>query len=403
MQSVDLWGQTITTPDDDAAERYRSLVDAFLTMSPSTASVMNEAVAGEAAPLAHITFGYLMMMAHTAHGRSAALGVVHDLVSSRTTLNPREQQHLEALSAWTTGSIRRYCDTLGSILQSWPLDMVAARLEHFERFSLHDLDAMAASADRLRNLWPHDAPYRSYLDGMAAFSHEELGHYGIAEELGREAVETAPEDLWSIHAVAHVLEMQGRADDGVEWLTSHESTLVTGGSFAGHLWWHLGLYHLAHGHHDEVLRLLDQRVRPDDATDGLTLTNMISMLARLDFLGVDVGERWDRLIEGSALRIGHHCRPFNDCHFAYALARTGSHDQLVALLDGMATWAERTDDVATVLTEVGLVTALGMAALGSGDRASAAAHLESAAPSLHLLGGSFAQRDLFVRARAHAM
>ena len=76
------------------------------------------------------------------------------------------------------------------------LDMIAARLEHFERFSLHDLDAMAASADRLRGLWPQDAPYRSYLDGMAAFSHEELGHYGIAEELGREAVETAPIILW---------------------------------------------------------------------------------------------------------------------------------------------------------------------------------------------------------------
>ena len=39
---------------------------------------------------------------------------------------------------------------------------------------------------------------------------------------GREAVGPAPDDLWATHAIAHVLEMQGRHDDGIAWLAELE-------------------------------------------------------------------------------------------------------------------------------------------------------------------------------------
>jgi len=398
----DAWGLSITASSDAAAAGFRDLVDAYLTMSPDTATILASAVAGEAAPLSKITYGYMMLLANTAAGRDAAGRVVDEFSATPFELTARELGHLAALAKWVKGDTPGACAEWAAILDSEPFDMLAARLEHFERFSFNDLEGMLSSVQRLRAIWDDDTPYRGYLDGMACFSLEELGHYDEAEGLGRAAVESAPGDLWSIHSVAHVLEMQGRSDDGIEWLEPKGDVLRSSGSFAGHIWWHLGLYHLANGDHDEVLRLLDERVRPDDATEGLTLTNAISMLARFDFLGVDVGDRWHRLPEGSALRIGYHARPFNDCHFAYALARTGHADELEALLAGMDAWSGRSDEAGRVIREVGLVTAKGMAALGTGELETAASLLSSASPKWPMLGGSIAQRDVFARALKHA-
>ena len=39
--------------------------------------------------------------------------------------------------------------------------------------------------------------------------------YRRAEDTGRHALELTPRDPWAIHAVAHVMEMQGRLADGI--------------------------------------------------------------------------------------------------------------------------------------------------------------------------------------------
>ena len=63
-----------------------------------------------------------------------------------------------------------------------------------------------------------DLPGYGNVLGMLAFGLEECGDYAEAEKAGRRSVEISPEDLWGIHAVAHVLEMQGRLADGAAWL-----------------------------------------------------------------------------------------------------------------------------------------------------------------------------------------
>ena len=46
-----------------------------------------------------------------------------------------------------------------------------------------------------------------------------------AERTGRLAVESDPADPWSVHAVAHVLEMRDRRRDGIAWLRKPAATL----------------------------------------------------------------------------------------------------------------------------------------------------------------------------------
>ena len=61
-----------------------------------------------------------------------------------------------------------------------------------------------------------------------------------AEEAGRRAAGGAARVPWAVHAVAHVMEMQGRFEEGAAWLRQHAADWADDNGFAGHLWWHLG-------------------------------------------------------------------------------------------------------------------------------------------------------------------
>ncbi len=405
VQLPDPWGLDVTVPDgpneaDAALQRCLDLIRAYVTFAPDAVDKLLAALSPPAAPLASITAGYLFVQVHTHADRERAAGIVNQLtVTEEGTLNAREVAHLDALRLVVAGQTDRAADALVAIVDRWPTDILATRLGHFICFNRGRLADMIQLTDRSTAVWG-DLPFRSYLDGMAAFTLEEQGHYRAAEHLGRQAVEADRSDLWSVHAVAHVLEMEGRTADGLAWFEGRDDDLV--GSFARHLWWHHAIIHLRSGDLVRLLELYDRHVQPGVALDGLSLTNAIDGLARLEFAGVDVGERWHALVDGARYRLGYHDHPFNDSHYAYALARTGQVDSVSTLLDGMAEWQDRDTTAAGVIAEVGLDTARAMAALGSGDAATAAELLHRSRSERWMLGGSHAQRRLFELAESYA-
>ena len=130
--------------------------------------------------------------------------------------------------------------------------------------------------DRVARVLPHwhrDVPGYGFILGMHAFGLEEAGDYARAEASGREAVALNPRDGWAVHAVAHVLEMNGRTEEGVGWLRDSAGSWAPGNMFAYHNWWHLALFHLDRGEIAEALRLFDERglgrrLRPGDGAGG---------------------------------------------------------------------------------------------------------------------------------------
>jgi tetratricopeptide (TPR) repeat protein len=274
--------------------------------------------------------------------------------------------------------------------------MLAVKLSQFVHFYLGDSRRLRDSIARILSAWEGNVPGHANVLGMYAFGLEESGDYPEAERMGRLAAEQDPRDPWAVHAVAHVMEMQDRRQDGIAWLRGLESHWNQSNNFRFHLWWHLALFHLELEQYDQVLHLYDTEFRREPSEEYLDICNATSMLWRLDERGVDVGHRWQELAEVSAKRIDGHGLIFPDMHFMMALQAAGDTDSGDAMLRSLkAASADANVTQARIIDQVGLQLARGIAAWYRGDYDAVVEGLLPIRYSLPAIGGSHAQRDLY--------
>jgi hypothetical protein len=177
------------------------------------------------------------------------------------------------------------------------------------------------------------------------------------------------------------MEMQDRATEGAAWIETLAPSWDTVNFFRFHLWWHLALMRWSAGRPQEALALFDARVWADGSSENLSLCNDISMLARLELAGVDVGGRWDAAAKVVREQAGGTVLAFVDAHYALALATVPS-------------LPER-GTTARVHGAVGHAVCEGVVAWRLKDYARAANLLAPSRKELWKIGGSHAQRDLF--------
>jgi hypothetical protein len=228
---------------------------------------------------------------------------------------------------------------------------------------------------------------------MYAFGLEETGDYLNAERHGREAVALEPADGWAQHAVAHVLEMQSRREEGVRWMRGNPGW-QRDSFFAVHNWWHLALYHLELGDHTAVLELFDGPIDGHQPTLLLELIDCSALLWRLHLRGVDVGARWQSLAERWAPAAAAGNYAFNDLHAAMAFAQAGREDLLRQVFESQAAAMLRDDDNAAFTREVGAPATQAFVVYVDGRHERAVDLLRAVRSQAHRFGGSHAQRDL---------
>ena len=357
--------------------------------------------------LGHCLWGYLMMLAYN----RSAVGVAADACRTAAQHAPgataREQAHVRALDRWVAGDLDGALREWEGLLAAWPRDVLAQRLAHANYFWLGRAADMRASLERVAPHWNEGtAGYAGFLSCLA-FSLEETGDYPAAERTGRWAVELDPTDVWGAHAVAHVMEMQGRRDEGIAWLAGLEAHWQGKGAFLHHLSWHRAMFYLARREFDAVLELYDQRIRnlasplvtamPDFYVD---VQNAASMLFRLELRGVDAGGRWDELADKAEARIGDCLSAWTLPHWMMALAAAGRDAPARAMLDAMK------ESVSPVVREVALPVCQAVLAHRRGEYERAVTLMSPLTARLQELGGSHAQRDvlsqLFLDSRSKA-
>ncbi len=359
--------------------------------------------ADPACVLAQVMKGYMAMLL----SNTAVLGAVDQRIAAArramSAATPREHLHLAALEAWRHGRTARAIAAWEEILASHPRDLTALRLAHFAYFwTAGDAARMRASVERVLPHWPDGVRGRGWVIGMHGFACEESGEYALAERQGRRAVEIDASDLWAIHAVAHVMEMQSRHAEGAAWVEAGAAHLGAATNFRFHLAWHRALFLLEGGERAGMLDCYDDSVRdhasplvqgqPDLYID---VQNAASLLLRLELLGIDVGERWAELADKAERRIGDHLIPFTVPHWMMALAAAGRWSACDALLAALReALAQASDGGDALVGPIALAAAIGVHAHRRGDHAAAVAALMPVRHDLVRLGGSHAQRDI---------
>lgn len=397
---MDAQGNRASFASDEAARAFDHMVEGFLKYRLDTPLRLKATLQLDPeAPLpVMMKAGFAMLAYKAAHvpAARAALDQARKLGG-----NGREKMHLAALDAWAEGGQDRAIAIWERIIAEHPRDILAFRFHHFAAFWMGKAPAMLSAVEGIMPHWEGDVPGYGSVLACRAFANEEAGNLLIAEHAGREAIRRDPADLWAAHAVAHVLEMQGRRAEGIAWITGLTPHFAGGNNLMHHIFWHQAMFHLERREHAQVLHLYDTAFRnlespvtqmqPDLYID---CQNAASMLFRLERQGVDVGARWEELAEKAEARIGDCLSAFTLPHWMMALCATGRFDAARLMLQALRNAARGNSLEASTLRDAALPVCEAMLLHAQGDAAGAVRAMRGAVPVMHRMGGSHAQQDV---------
>jgi hypothetical protein len=388
----DMRGLPTTGLNADQLLHYDTLLNDLYAYRPGVQARVDALL--EQAPgfvLGHVLRGYAVMGDGLRAGLPEARRYLAQAQQLAAQANERERLHIQTLQAWIDGRGADRLQALETLLARWPLDLLAYRQLTGMLFWTGDKRRQLASAMQSVPHWHSAVPGYALALGPLAFALEEGGHYALAERYAREALEHHATDLWSVHALAHVHEMQGRVREGEAAISAIAPRLRDFNLFRGHVWWHLALFRLAQGRMDEVLDLLDREILPAPSLFYLDLQNAASLLARLEIQGVDVGQRWERVAVSAEQTLGQQLVVFTAPHQVMALARGGRRQALAQALQGFKDDAQAGMEQAPTAAAVSAAFALYCA----GEHAKFLDLMRALRYEAASLGASHAQQDLY--------
>ena len=384
-----------------AIEAFERAVWSVLAHRTGAAPAIDEALAmSRDFTAAHALRGFCGVTLARAETMAAARAASEAARTSlkRGAASESETALVEALHLAVSGRLLDAAVRLEERLERAPRDLLALKLAHSLRFMAGDPAGMLAATERGAAQWTRDMEGYGFALGCHAFALEENARYGEAEAVARRAVDEEPFDAWGAHALGHVFEMQRRSDEGVRWFEQTRAMWTGCNNFAFHMAWHLALCHVEEGRIDVALALYDDAVRPVPTDDFRDVANAVSLLWRLRQENIDVGGRWLELAELARKRATDCTLVFASLHHLLTLAAVGDAETAHELLAALATRATTFDDQAQVAREIGVDLARALATPLFGARPSA--RPTGHAPHIQSLGGSRAQRDVFMRTLA---
>jgi tetratricopeptide (TPR) repeat protein len=387
--STDYLGNPVSTGDAATLAAIDDFVAGFLGNEARAANILEVASNSDAAaPNAYAGALYMLMESPRGPPRARAFLAKAEKAGG----NARERAATAFLRAWTLGDTPAAMALSAGIVAEWPRDLAMAKLNQYLAFNVGD-HAMMLRVAGAAAAASADVPQAH---GMIAFALEEADRLAEAEAAARTALAMTEREPWAQHALAHVMLAQGRIDEGAAFMAAASATWTGLSSFMmTHNWWHLALFHLSQGRGEAVLGLYDERCWAGDRDYSQDQVGAVSLLARLEFAGVDVGDRWADLAEHLAARGPDTELPFLSLQYLYGLARAG-RPEAVGLLDAIRRRAgDAPPAVRRAWAEVAAPAAEGIAAYLAGDHDAAIRNLGPALPRLIECGGSHAQRDLF--------
>ena len=402
----DSLGNPVGLYDAAGLDALNDFVDGFLRCEARAVNVLTLAESDPSA-IAQAYCAALHMFAESADGPTNARPFIDAASVAAPGASDREQLFVAAIRAWVDGELPLAIRIHAQLARSHPRDLVSVKLGQYHLFNQGDAPGML----RLALAALPAASDVAQLHGMAAFGWEQCHLMEQAEAAARTALAMTPREPWAQHALAHVMLTQGRLQEGLQFM-EHSSPTWTGlNSFMQtHNWWHLALFAIELGQNDVALQLYDQQVWGVVKEYSQDQIGAVSLLARLELAGVDVGDRWQDVADHMRGRTHDQVLPFLDLQYLYGLARAG-RPEAQTLLHNMESFGAvqavsgsgAADSSAQVWRQVATPAARSLVAHAQGRHAQALEGLGQALPRLLEIGGSHAQRDLFEQIHLDAL
>jgi len=388
----DSLGNPVTVARGSTLRALNEFVEGYLAYETRAESIVAAADADPDCCLANVYAGFLWMFLEAPDAALRAAKYLAAAERAAAGATRREQLNTALLAAWAADDIPetlRVCERLG---EEFPRDLIAVKTHQYFEFNRGNSPQMLRAALRVL---PSNSDV-AYMHGMLAFAYEQCHLLDEAERATRTALSLRRKEPWAQHALAHVMLTRGRIDEGALFLEGMQDTWVGLNSFMiTHLWWHLALFYLSQGRNDAVLEAYDRHCWGVAKNYSQDQIGAVSLLARMEVTGIDVGERWQDLGSHLAARAHDTVQPFLTMQYVYGLARAGrvEAEELVESVHQRA--ANACPFVREVWRDVALPACEGLYAHARGDFDGAWRHLGTAMPRMIEAGGSHAQRDLF--------
>jgi hypothetical protein len=383
-----------TTGTLEATQHLETALDCFLHFRGSMPTALNAALEVDPNnPLAWAFKAYLGVLGtEPLDAQAAKTAFAHAKPQSNL---PREQGHLAAAAHLLEGDFLQAGQVLEEVLVAHPRDLLALAVGH-------QIDFFTGNSRMLRDrpglaLGAWDANDKNYANvlGMLAFGLEEC------HQLGFEAVERNPHDVWALHAVGHTFEETGRYRDGMNYYDARTTNWADGNYFIIHNWWHYALFALEGGDVARVLEIFDA-VLLNDTNGGLALQllDASALLWRLRLEGHREEARFQKLAAKWLPRLEPAFYAFNDMHAMFALVGAGWFVEAENLLANRQKYLEQQNPKQNNLSmtrNIGLPICQAILEFERGNYAQVVALLYPIRRRIHEFGGSHAQRDVVLK------
>ena len=381
--------------DVDSRARCERAVELLLTHRGNPSIEVDQVLADNPQfVFGHCLRAALIVRADNEAARATLFASVTTIKAECADVEDPARRHASAARAWFDGNQALAVERYGAILIDWPRDILALTVAHALDFRLGERRMLRDRVAQVLAQWNAAIPGYASVLAMYAFGLEENGQYRRAEKIARRALVLDPRHPGAIHVIAHVMEMQGRAREGLEFLAATESAWRDTTGISVHLAWHRALFHLDANDPKSALAVYDTQIANTRAQDMSELADASALLWRLQVLNVRVGERWQLLADRWQTQTLAGARSFYVAHAMMALAaaeRTAAAQRIFSVLPHVDT-----SNASASYPEDALLRPLckALLAFAHSDYAGCVEWLARVRHIAHRCGGSLAQCDL---------
>jgi hypothetical protein len=383
----DRYGNELSTTSPAAHAAYLAGVESLMAATPGMDAAFEAAVtADEGFALGHISLARAKQLLGRGHEAKAPLARARELAAGAT---PREQSQIAIFDKILSGQGAAALDAIYEHLKSWPRDAMALAPATSVFGLIGFSGKVGREVDQLALLVPLEKHYGDdwWYRTQLAFAQIELQMFDEGFRNIEAALEGFPRSAHAAHIRGHLFYELGQREAGLAFLTDWMADYPRDGLMHCHNSWHLALWSLETGRHEQAWRIYDDALSPAAAWGPQinVATDCAAFLARAEMAGEPRRpERWRELSDYATKWFPRNGLGFVDMHTALAYAMAGDGETLAKFVE---TPRGATADMLAPMGQ-------GFDAYARGDWARAATEIEPLLGTHERLGGSRAQRDL---------